>query len=287
MEGNTNRMVSLNDTNYHLQKGKMKDLLFLKKMHLPVFATQKLEFICLMKNETLSINSAIHAKTLWEEIESLYASKCGNNKLFLLNFIVSLKFKECTSLSDHLNEFQRIINQMSRMGIKFEDEILGLLLLNSLPESWETFKVSMINLAPNGVVSLQMVKGSVLNEDMRRKTQGSSSQPKVLVIENRGRSQKKEREKSISKSKSRYKNKHCFLWKKENKGKKGKSKEKDDDLVILRDFESVNFVSDESMWIIDSGNFGVLKMGNDGVTKVIGVGDVCLQTNTRMQLWLR
>ncbi|RDX88680.1 hypothetical protein CR513_29695, partial [Mucuna pruriens] len=116
--------------------------------------------------------------------------------------------------------------------------------------------------------------------------------------------------------------KHCFLWKKENKSKKDKSKEKDDDddddddhdrvttatgdgLVILRDFESVNLVSDESMWIIDSGatlhvtprkefftsytagDFGVLKMGNDGVTKVIGVGDVCLQTNTGMQLWLR
>ncbi|RDY10271.1 hypothetical protein CR513_05239, partial [Mucuna pruriens] len=28
-------------------------------------------------------------------------------------------------------------------------------------------------------------------------------------------------------------------------------------------------------------------MGIDGVTKVIGVGDFCLQTNTRMQLWLR
>ncbi|RDX94963.1 hypothetical protein CR513_22591, partial [Mucuna pruriens] len=40
MEGNTNRMVSLNGTNYHLWKGKMKDLLFEKKMHLPVFATQ-------------------------------------------------------------------------------------------------------------------------------------------------------------------------------------------------------------------------------------------------------
>ncbi|RDY02675.1 hypothetical protein CR513_13840, partial [Mucuna pruriens] len=103
---------------------------------------------------------------------------------------------------------------------------------------------------------------------------------------------------------------NCFLW------KKGKSKEKDhdddrvttttsDDLVILRDFESVNFVSDERMWIIDSGailhvtsrkefftsytasDFGVLKMGIDGVTKVIGVGDVCLQTNTGMQLWPR
>ncbi|RDX88620.1 hypothetical protein CR513_29766, partial [Mucuna pruriens] len=45
------------------------------------------------------------------------------------------QFKEGTSPSDHLNEFQGIIDQMSRMGIKFEDEILGLLLLNSLPES--------------------------------------------------------------------------------------------------------------------------------------------------------
>ncbi|RDX85893.1 hypothetical protein CR513_32848, partial [Mucuna pruriens] len=63
-------------------------------------------------------------------------------------------FKEGTLLLDHLNEFQGIIDQMSGMGIKFEDEILGLLLLNSLPESWETFKVSITNSAPNGVVSL-------------------------------------------------------------------------------------------------------------------------------------
>nr|KYP43340.1 Retrovirus-related Pol polyprotein from transposon TNT 1-94 [Cajanus cajan] len=54
------------------------------------------------------------------------------------------------------------------------------------------------------------------------------------------------------------------------------------------------------MWIFDSGatlhvsprkefftsytssDFGVLKMGNDSVSKVIGVGDVCLQTNMGM-----
>ncbi|RDX72833.1 hypothetical protein CR513_47628, partial [Mucuna pruriens] len=180
------------------------------------------------------------------------------------------------SMSDEEWDFEH--QQMSGMGIKFEDEILGLLLLNSLPKSWETFKVSITNSIPNGVVSLQMVNGSVLNKEMRRKAQGSSSQSK------------------------------------ENKGKNGKSKEKEDDhvttttgddIIILRDFELVNFVSDESMWIIDNGftlhvtlgkefftaytvgDFGVLKMGNDGVIKVIIVGDVCLQTNIRMYLWLR
>ncbi|RDX93292.1 hypothetical protein CR513_24461, partial [Mucuna pruriens] len=216
----------------------------------------------------------------------------------------------CTSLLDHLNEFQGIIDQMSGMDIKFEDEILGLLLLNYLPEFYDTFKVSITNSVPNGIVSLQMIKGSVLNKKMRRKAQDSSSQSEVLVTENKGRNQKKERKKSRSKSKSRYKN--------ENKGKKDKSKEKDDDddddhvtsaigdnLVILRDFKLVNLISDESMWIIDSddtlhvtlrkefltsytlGGFGVLKMGNNGVIKVIDVGDVFLQTNIGMQLWPR
>ncbi|RDY03186.1 hypothetical protein CR513_13260, partial [Mucuna pruriens] len=212
-----------------------------------------------------------------EKIESLYASKYGNNKLFLLNSTVSLKFKEGTSVLDHLNEFQGILDQMLEMSIKFEDKILELLLLNSLPESWETFKVSLTNSTPNGIVLLQMVNGSVLNEKMRRKAQ-------VKIGREVRKRNKKEEEK--------------IAEKKEKKGKKGKSKEKDhddnndrvttvtgNDLVILRDFESFNLVSDESMWIIDSGatlhvtpkkefftsytigDFGVLKMGNDGVTK--------------------
>ncbi|RDX86057.1 hypothetical protein CR513_32662, partial [Mucuna pruriens] len=187
---------------------------------------------------------------------------------------------------------------MSRMGIKFEDEFFGLLLLNFLLESWETFKVSITNSAPNGVVSLQMVKGSILNEEMRRKAQGSSYQSKVLVTKNRRISQKKEREKSRSKSKSRYKNR--------TKAKRVSQKRSMMMMMIMSLLlQSVNFVFDESMWIIDSsailhitpmkkfftsytsGDFGVLKMGNEGVTKVIGVGDVSLQTNTRMKLWLR
>ena len=78
-----------------------------------------------------------------------------------------------------------------------------------------------------------------------------------------------------------------------------------DDLVILHDPNSLNLVSDESTWIIDSGatlhvtakkefftsytpgDFGVLKMGHDDVSEVIGVGDVCLQTNMGIQLLLR
>ncbi|RDX99128.1 hypothetical protein CR513_17864, partial [Mucuna pruriens] len=294
--GNTNRMVSLNDINYHLWKGKIKDLLFVKKMHLPVFAAQKPES---MSNEEWDFEH----QQVYGFIRLFVDDNVYNHITSEIHARTFLKFKEGTSLSDHLNEFQGIIDQMSGMDIKFEDEILGLLLLNSLPESWEAFKVFITNSTPNGVVSLQMVKGSILNEEMRRKAQGFSSQSKALVTENRGEV-KKRKEKRVEV----YPSPDTRMWS-ENKGKKGKSKKKDDDritiatnddLVILRDFESVNFVSNESMWIIDSsvtlhvtprkefftsyivGDFGVLRMGNDGVTKVIGVGDVCLQTNIGM-----
>ena len=118
-----------------------------------------------------------------------------------------------------------------------------------------------------------MAKSGAFNEEMRRKAHGSSSQSDMLVTEIRGRSQKKEskggREKSRSKSKSRYKNiechycnkighiqKYCFKWKKDKADKKVKQKENDrgndhvtttigGDLVLFRDFESVNLVSDE------------------------------------------
>ena len=61
------------------------------------------------------------------------------------------------------------------MGIKFDEEIQGLLLLGSLPDSWETFRTSLSNSAPDGVISMDSSKSCVLNEEMRRKTQGSSS----------------------------------------------------------------------------------------------------------------
>lgn len=75
------------------------------------------------------------------------------------------------------------------MGVKFDDEIQGLWLLNTLPDSWETLRVSLTNSAPSGVVTMEYTKSGVLNEEMRRRSQASSSSAShsdVLVTEDRG-----------------------------------------------------------------------------------------------------
>ena len=43
------------------------------------------------------------------------------------------------SLAGHINEFNMITSQLSSVGINFKDEIKALVLMSSLPESWDTF----------------------------------------------------------------------------------------------------------------------------------------------------
>jgi len=137
------------------------------------------------------ISGENNAKSLWDKLEQLYAKKTGNNKMFLIKKMLGLKLQEGTLCADHLNTLQGIMNQLSDMGIKFDDEIQGLFLLGSLPNSWETFRISLSNSASDGVLSMDIVKSSVLNEEMRRKSQDSSSESGVLVTESRERNMKR------------------------------------------------------------------------------------------------
>ena len=45
---------------------------------------------------------------------------------------------------DHINEFNMIVSQLSSVEINFNDEIKALILMSSLPESWDTV-VAAIN----------------------------------------------------------------------------------------------------------------------------------------------
>jgi hypothetical protein len=121
------------------------------------------------------VDGETHACTLWQKLEELYARKIENNKMFLIKQLMYLRYQDGTPLTDHLNTFQGIINQLAGMGIKFDDEVQGLCLLSTLSDSWETFRMSLFNSAPNGVINMDLAKSSVLNEEKRRKSPGSSS----------------------------------------------------------------------------------------------------------------
>ncbi|CAL1383495.1 unnamed protein product [Linum trigynum] len=106
----------------------------------------------------------------------------------------------------------------------------------------------------------------------------------------------------------------CRILKREQAREKGvENREKDDttvaatdgDVVIVCDAGFVNLACLESTWVVDSGasfhvtsrvdlfssytngNYGCVRMGNDGASKIVGMGDIHLETNTGCKLVLK
>ena len=107
--------------------------------------------------------------TLWKNLENMYETKNAQANIFLMRELMNLKLKEGQSIAEHLNDFEGMIAQLSVAGLSLDDETQACLLLGSLPDSWNTLVVSLRNSAPEGKVTLVMVRNSLFNEEIQRK----------------------------------------------------------------------------------------------------------------------
>ncbi|KAL6315899.1 hypothetical protein AAG906_013243 [Vitis piasezkii] len=191
--------------------------------------------------------------------------------------MISLKYQDGFLMTDHLNTFQGIINQLAGMNIKFEEEVQGLWLLGTLSDSWETFRTYLSNSIPDFSMNMDLVKCCVLNEEMRRKSQGSSSQSHVLVTEKKERNKSRgPKNRNISKSKTnkftnvechychlkRHIRKYCHQLKRDMKQGKVKDKKNDnDDQRVINSGASIHATPRKDFFTsYTSGDFGSVMM---------------------------
>ena len=109
---------------------------------------------------------------------------------------------------EHLNNFKGLINQLTKIEMKLDDELQVLLLLSSLPESWDTLVVTLSNSAPEGKLIMDTVADSLLNEEAKRKERGFSE---ANFVDNRGRNENRGRNKGHDKSRGRSKSHPKFV----------------------------------------------------------------------------
>ena len=76
----------------------------------------------------------------------MYEKPLANNKVYLMKKLFNLKKAKGTLVVQHLNEFNTITNQLSMVEIEFNDEVRALILLTSLPNSWEVMRMVVSNL---------------------------------------------------------------------------------------------------------------------------------------------
>ena len=214
------------------------------------------------------------AKAVWDKLCANYESKSASNKVYLMKKLFDLRMKEGTNVTSHLNEFNIIFTQLISQGLEFGEEVKCIFMLCSLPPSWDTFCTAISNSAPGTGLVYNDVIGSLLTEEIRRKSMESTKQGDAYVASDgkqrgRTRNREKSKERGRSRSKSRgstrdiecyycgkkgHMKKDCHAWqrdkKKQNANKQSdssstpKDKEKAEELNVVESPSMLTLIED-------------------------------------------
>ncbi|KAK8951459.1 hypothetical protein KSP39_PZI004612 [Platanthera zijinensis] len=243
---------------------------------------------------------------LWKKLEELYMSKSLSNKLYVKRQLYSLRMSESNKLLEHMNAFNKLISQLRSMDVKVEEEDQALILLSSLPKSYDHLVTTI--LYGKDTLKMEEVMTTLLSNETRSKPDPSTSEG--LFVKNkepvRGRSRDRGKKFNRSRSKSRDKKNQCHYCKEEGHWKnncpKKKAKEKNQEqhqTAVASDPESdadvlhVHSTLDTTdTWIMDTGcsyhmcpniewftsfrqcDGGRVLMGNDSECKTLGIGSI-------------
>ena len=160
--------------------------------------------LTLSRNVAFNIIKEKTTSDLLKALSNMYEKPSAMNKMYLMRRLFNLQTSEGGPIADHINEFNMIISRLSSVEINFKDEIKALILMSSLPESWDTVVAAINSSRGSDKLKFGEIRDVVLSESIRKRETGDSS-GSALSVDQRGRSKSKGPNKGRSKSKNREK----------------------------------------------------------------------------------
>ena len=123
--------------------------------------------LCLAASIAFNISKEKTTVDLINALAKLYEKPSVSNKVFLMKFLFNMKMSEGGSITNHLNDFNTITNQLSFVGVNFDYVVKALSILCSLPESWDGLVMAVSNFVYGSSTSkFDDVIGVILSKEM-------------------------------------------------------------------------------------------------------------------------
>lgn len=130
--------------------------------------------------------------------------KSIENRLYLKKKLFWFQYKEGSSMSEHLNDFNKILVDLLNLNVEVEDEDKALLLLNSLPDEYEHLVITL--LYGKEEIKFEDVSNTLVNNEYQKKDKKAHCQDTLggaLVVRGRLEKKKQSRRGSYRSNKNR------------------------------------------------------------------------------------
>nr|GEV33800.1 retrovirus-related Pol polyprotein from transposon TNT 1-94 [Tanacetum cinerariifolium] len=139
--------------------------------------------LCLSNKVLREVTGKMTAAGVWSKLETLYMTKSLANKLYLKKKLYTFCMPFGRNISEHIDEFNKIVLDLANIEVKFEDEDLALLLLISLPASYEHFVDTF--LYGQKALTLKDVMGTLNSKEIKKRSKAKGDDGEGFYVRGR------------------------------------------------------------------------------------------------------
>nr|GFA98238.1 retrovirus-related Pol polyprotein from transposon TNT 1-94 [Tanacetum cinerariifolium] len=165
--------------------------------------------LCLGNKVLREVTEETTAAGFWSKLETLYMTKSLANKLYLKKKLYTFYMPAGRKIFEHIDEFNKIVLDLANIEVKFEDEDLALLLLTSLPASYEHFVDTL--LYGREALTLEDVMATLNSKEIKERSKAKGDDGEGLYMRGRTDCRDSRQSRGKSRSKSRGGRLKCYI----------------------------------------------------------------------------
>lgn len=221
--------------------------------------------LCVEKELLIHVKNAKSAHEAWKMLDRIFNGTTPSRKVSLYKKLIKLKCDDYNNITEHLTEFMSILDQLSSLGLNFDEEIKAIILLSSLPTSFDNFIIAIET--RDELPTMEILKNKII-EEFNRQSQNDNNRSSEAVL------QIKVKGNNTRKTKSGPKQLICYFCKRSghfcrNCPEKQKLESKSSSAMSA----ALADAKDDNVWVLDSGASHHLVNNINFMQKMIKIND--------------